>query len=284
MLGFSGLCGLRTRSEIAALRWEHIHWDENTFTVPKCKTAERTVPIFGDFRSLLDAHHQICIAPDPMVVLSGPIFPNCPSQTQLTNRLNRTASKAGMQPWQKPWMNLRSSAETWLVRQGFDLTTVTGWLGNSPSIAQKHYLQVTPDDIAKASAMPVPEKFSNSFQSTGELGRIEGQEREKPSYNQGFQASQYIRRDSNPQPSVPKATLNTGQKARKLLVFQQFTQFLTRCKLSRLIAVIVGKSRYILKQNGRYRKRNSTPQRHRLKGFQNRESTIAEFGVVCQSR
>ena len=200
LLGFSGLCGLRTRSEIAALHWEHIHWDENTVSVPKCKTAERTVPIFGDFRSLLDAHHQICIAPDPMVVLSGPIFPNCPSQTQLTNRLNRTASKSKMQQW----MNLQSSAETWLVRQGFDLTTVTGWLGNSPSIAQKHYLQVTPDDIAKASAMPVPEKFSNSFQNTGELERIELQESEKPSIKQGFQISQYTRRDSNPQPSVPK--------------------------------------------------------------------------------
>lgn len=101
-------------------------------------------------------------------------------------------------------MNLRSFPGTWLVCKGLGLTPVTGWLGNSPSIAQKHYLQVTPDDIAKASAMPVPEKFSNSFQNTGKLGRIEGQESEKPSHKRGFQTSQYIRRDSNPQPSVPK--------------------------------------------------------------------------------
>ena len=66
--------------------------------------------------------------------------------------------------------------------------------------------------------------------------------------------AKYTRRDSNPQPSVPKATLNTGQKAQKLLVFQQFMQFLTRCKLSRLIAVIVGKSRYVRCVFGSYRR------------------------------
>ncbi|MDB4650152.1 tyrosine-type recombinase/integrase [Pirellulaceae bacterium] len=197
LLGFSALCGLRTRSEVASIRWEQINWDENTFTVAKGKTAERAVPIFGDFRPLLDAYHQVCIAPDPLLVLSGPIFPHCPSQTQLTNRLNRTAAKAGIQPWQKPWMNLRSSVETWLVRQGFDLTTVTGWLGNSPTIAQKHYLQVTPGDIAKASGLAAPEKFSNSFQNMEESGRMAAQESKKPSEKRGLLAIQYTSLDSN---------------------------------------------------------------------------------------
>ena len=203
ILGFSALCGLRTRSEIAALNWADINWDSNTFTVQTCKTAERTVPLFGDFRPLLDAYHAQCIAPDPFKALSGPIFENCPSQTQLTARLKRTISRAGLQPWGKPWMNLRSSVETWLVRQGFDLTTVTRWLGNSPNIAQKHYLQITPDDIAKASDLTC-EKFSNSFQNTEEQGRIPQQETKKPPVHRGFLTSKYIRRDSNPQPSVPK--------------------------------------------------------------------------------
>ena len=203
MLGFSALCGLRTRSEIAALKWEHIHWDTNTFTVPKCKTAERTVPLFGDFRPLIDQYHANCIAPDPLVPLNGSIFPNCPSQTQLTNRLNRTIARAGLQPWGKPWMNLRSSAETWMVRQGFDLTTVTRWLGNSPNIAQKHYLQVTPDDINKAATLTT-EKFSNSFQNAGEQGGIANQETQKKPEIRIESTGKYIRRDSNPQPSVPK--------------------------------------------------------------------------------
>ena len=38
------------------------------------------------------------------------------------------------------------------------LNTVTRWLGNSPDVARKHYLQITPDDIAKATAMGTEEK------------------------------------------------------------------------------------------------------------------------------
>ena len=99
-------------------------------------------------------------------------------------------------------MNLRSSCETYLIREGFDLTTVTTWLGNSPKIAQKHYLQVTPDDISKAAGMG--EKFSNSFQNSGAEN---GTEKEKPAIpsmlGQGI-AGQYTRQDSNLQPSVPK--------------------------------------------------------------------------------
>lgn len=194
MLGFAALCGLRTRSEIAAMRWEFINWDENTFTVPHCKTSVRTVPIFGDFRPYLDQYQEVCISREPMRVLKGPVFPNCPSQTQLTNRLSRTATKAGMQPWPKPWINLRSSVETWLVRQGFDLTTVSSWLGNSPIIAQKHYLQITPGDIAAAADL---KKFSNSFQNTAEPPSIGTMPKIKAPINQGFEASQYTPLDSN---------------------------------------------------------------------------------------
>ena len=64
-------------------------------------------------------------------------------------------------------MNLRSSVETELVRQGFDLDTVSKWLGNSPDVARKHYLQITPDDIAKASAMGGKKKSADSPQQRG---------------------------------------------------------------------------------------------------------------------
>jgi hypothetical protein len=75
-------------------------------------------------------------------------------------------------------MNLRSSVETQLIREGFDLTTVSTWLGNSPDVARKHYLQVTPTDISKAAA--VGKKFSNSFQNTGESGSTQ---KEKPAFS-----------------------------------------------------------------------------------------------------
>ena len=204
LLGFSGLCGLRTRSEVAAICWEHIHWDANTFTVPSVKTKERTVPIFGDFREYLEAYHRQVIGPDMLTVATGPIFLDCPKQPALTRRLNRTVAEAGVQSWVKPWMNLRSSVETELVRQGFDLTTVTKWLGNSPDVARKHYLQITPDDIAKASAMGAEKKSADSPQSSEVWG---SKNEETPSFasaEKRGKAEKHTREDSNLQPSVPK--------------------------------------------------------------------------------
>jgi hypothetical protein len=206
LLGFAGLCGLRTRSEIAALRWEHIEWDDNTFTVPSVKTKTRTVSIFGDFRPLLEAYHQLTIRDDPLVVPSGPVFQQCPSQTQLTNRLKRTATKAGLQPWVRPWMNLRSSVETQLIREGFDLTTVSTWLGNSPDVARKHYLQVTPSDIAKAA--DVGKEFSNSFQSTGESGSTQ---KEKPAFHAWWSMKKRV--------STPERTRTSNLRFRKPMLY-----------------------------------------------------------------
>lgn len=50
--------------------------------------------------------------------------------------------KAGLSFWGKPFQNLRSTQETELVGS-YPLHVVTSWLGNSPTIASKHYLQTT---------------------------------------------------------------------------------------------------------------------------------------------
>ena len=55
--------------------------------------------------------------------------------------------------WPKPWQNMRSSRETELVER-FPIHVATAWIGNSPAIASKHYLQVTKDHIAAALGEP----------------------------------------------------------------------------------------------------------------------------------
>ena len=85
--------------------------------------------------------------------------------------------------------------ETQLIREGFDLTTVTTWLGNSPDVARKHYLQVTPGDIAKATE--VGKKFSNSFQNTGESTSVEKRKPAFSSTKEHEKAGQYTREDSD---------------------------------------------------------------------------------------
>jgi bacteriophage exclusion system BrxL-like protein len=58
-------------------------------------------------------------------------------------------TRAGLKLWDKPFQNLRASGETELAAT-FPIHTVCQWIGNSTLVAQKHYLQVTDDDVARA--------------------------------------------------------------------------------------------------------------------------------------
>ena len=64
-------------------------------------------------------------------------------------RAANRGERAGVASWPKPFQNLRASRETELAR-AFPLHVVTEWLGNTPQIALKHYLQVTDEDFARA--------------------------------------------------------------------------------------------------------------------------------------
>ena len=87
---------------------------------------------------------------------------------------------------------------------GVDLNTVTRWLGNSPDVARKHYLQITPDDIAKATAMGTEEKSANSPQHKGERVSRNSNSPVSTSTETRGKAERHTREDSNLQPSVPK--------------------------------------------------------------------------------
>ena len=155
------------------------------------------MPIFGDFRATLEDYHALIIRNDPFCVPAGLMFPRCPSQTQLTSRLKRTAQKAGLQPWLKPWMNLRSSVETQLLREGFDLEAVSKWLGNSPDIARKHYLQITPNDIRKAAGIERQKKSAHSLRCPSESGGMWPADFQNDSENAGIRVQKYTPLDSN---------------------------------------------------------------------------------------
>jgi hypothetical protein len=59
--------------------------------------------------------------------------------------------RAGLTRWPRLWHNLRASRQTDLVAR-FPLHTVSEWLGNTPSVATRHYLTVRPEDFAAAVA------------------------------------------------------------------------------------------------------------------------------------
>ena len=70
----------------------------------------------------------------------------------LSTKLRRILHKAALTPWVKLYQNLRSTRQTELVDAGWPVHKVCAWLGNSPAVAFKHYLQKpTDDDYQKAA-------------------------------------------------------------------------------------------------------------------------------------
>ena len=71
-----------------------------------------------------------------------------------TKNLGTTFKKiirgAGLEPWPKPFQNLRASRQTEL-EQSFPTYVVCKWMGNTPSVAHKHYLTVTEDHFQQAT-------------------------------------------------------------------------------------------------------------------------------------
>lgn len=64
--------------------------------------------------------------------------------------LNASSGGRGAEPWPKLFRNMRASRETELTAE-YPLHVVCAWIGNSPAVAQAHYLQVTDADYQRAA-------------------------------------------------------------------------------------------------------------------------------------
>lgn len=143
--------GLRCPSEHLSLRWRDVLWESDRIlvTAPKTEHHEgkgtRLVPIFPELRPLLQEAFEAA-EPGSEFVIS-----RCRSRNvNLRPQLERIVTMAGIEPWPKLFHNLRASRETELAAE-HPLHVVCSWIGNSPVVAAKHYLQVTEEDFTKAA-------------------------------------------------------------------------------------------------------------------------------------
>lgn len=147
--------GLRTPSEVLGLRWGDIDWEHNRFTVRSPKTehhegkASRVVPLFPELRPFLEAVFDEAPEGVEFVITR---YRN--TNANLRTQLQRILAKAGVAVWPKLFQNLRSTRETELTDQGFPQHVICAWLGNSPKVAHKHYLQVTDAHFEEATTAP----------------------------------------------------------------------------------------------------------------------------------
>lgn len=141
--------GLRCPSEIAPLKWSDINWDTERFTVSSPKTERygkesRIVPLFPELRPFLDEAyfrddaHRTWVVP----MLAG-------NSRNLGTKLKKIIERAGVEPWPKLYQNCRASRQTELEQQ-FPTYVVCSWLGNTPTVAHKHYLTLTDDHFQEA--------------------------------------------------------------------------------------------------------------------------------------
>jgi integrase len=143
--------GIRCPSELLPLTWNDVNWERNRFFVRSPKTehheggAGRWVPIFAELRPYLeDAFEQA----EPGTVYLVNRYRN--TNQNLRTQLQRICKRAGVEPWDKPFHNLRASRETELAAE-YPLHVVCEWIGNTEMIAAKHYLQVTDADFERAA-------------------------------------------------------------------------------------------------------------------------------------
>lgn len=143
--------GLRIPSELEHMTWEDVGWLEaDRFTVRSPKTAhiegkaQRSVPMFAE----LVPHFQAAL--NDANLDQALVFPVLGKRSNLRTQAHRIIRRAGLEPWERVFQNLRSSRETELVEE-FPVHVVTDWIGNSPDVAKMHYLQTHEEHFRRAA-------------------------------------------------------------------------------------------------------------------------------------
>src|SRR3954469_19277869 len=75
---------------------------------------------------------------------------NTPARS-IFRRARGDIRRAGVEPWPRVWHSMRASCESDLA-QSFPLAVVTKWLGNTPSVALRHYVDPTEAAYTQAAS------------------------------------------------------------------------------------------------------------------------------------
>ena len=183
--------GLRCPSEVLSLTWENVDWERGAITVisPKtegCGQGSRVIPIFAELRPQLEEAWEMAkvgqthVIPEDMYLPAahGPRgWVNC----NLKTTFQKIVKRAGLEPWPRLFHNMRASCESDLARE-YPITTVCKWIGNTVSIAARHYVQVVDGDFQRAasSGKPTAQNTAQSMHAKARHNTTEGATNPKP--------------------------------------------------------------------------------------------------------
>ena len=197
IVALTRFAGLRCPSEVLCLKWCDVNWAEHKMLVTAPKTehyegkATRWVPLFSELRPYLAETFEEA-EEGAVYVITRYRHRNSNLRTQL----GRICKAAGVEMWQKPFQNLRSSAEIDL-NQEFPQHVVARWLGHSENIAFEHYLRTTDADFMRAAGVDAQNEVKGEAvdfekakqkakQHSAALTRTNMMKHEKPPEEQGL--------------------------------------------------------------------------------------------------
>ena len=165
IIALSRFGGLRCPSETLSLKWVDIDWEKGRVCVPCIKTegigkAYRVMPLFPELHKvLLDALHQAPVGAE--YVIGNPVYRAAAmgadgwKNANLRTTFRKIVKRAGLEPWPRLFHNLRASRETELAER-YPIQNVTSWLGNTPAVALKHYIQARDTYLDQAANEETP--------------------------------------------------------------------------------------------------------------------------------
>ncbi len=141
IIGLARYAGLRCPSEIRELKWADLNWDQKALTVRSPKTeanpahAVRVVPVCEELQPILLRLFERAKEGAVEMVPQAHV-----SHAALYRGMERIIARAALTAWPKVFNNLRASCATDWASE-IPLADSSRWLGHSPAIAAKHYLQ-----------------------------------------------------------------------------------------------------------------------------------------------
>ena len=170
IFAFARFAGMR-RCEFLSITWSDVHWHESKLRIDSPKTGERFCPIYPELLPYLE---QAFDEAKPGQVRCIDRYTR---SANLGTQMNRIIQNAGIVPWAKTFQNLRASKRTELEEQ-FANHVVNAWMGHSAKVAEKNYLQVTPDHWKAGATTSAPGSIQNGGPTGGPIsanqGRSEG--------------------------------------------------------------------------------------------------------------
>ena len=161
---------------------------------PKTKHSgkeSRQTPLFPELRPLLAEGLELAEDKSEFIITRYR-----DASQNLRTTFEKIIKRAGLVPWPKLFQNMRSSRETELV-ETYPVHVVTAWLGNTASVAAKHYLQTTEEHFEKAVQNPV-QQVSAILRNAPLVAPHDVKKPSKTRKTNVFEGLGLPRRDSNP--------------------------------------------------------------------------------------